>query len=148
MRSAPRTPLCCVWSARRPGRITAVGIALGIALGWLGTQALLSLMGGPAWQIDWLATAGVAGVFAATIALGAFGPAWRAVRLEPSTVLHHRLTTAPEEPRRDAVSNLDGPPADRAVHPAGSLRPRTAPLGMPHFMVLLAGILLVLPSSG
>ncbi len=70
------------------GRITAVGIALGLGLGWLGTHALLSLMGGPAWHIDWVATAGVAGVFAATIALATFGPAWRAVRLEPSTILH------------------------------------------------------------
>jgi putative ABC transport system permease protein len=70
------------------GRITAVGIALGLALGWLGTQALLSLMGGPGWHIDWVAAAGVAAVFAATIALATFGPAWRAVRLEPSSVLH------------------------------------------------------------
>ena len=70
------------------GRITAIGITLGVGLGWLGTHAFLSLVGGPAWRIDWVTTVGVAGVFAATIALASFGPAWRAVRLEPSTVLH------------------------------------------------------------
>jgi hypothetical protein len=82
------TPAVLRLVAAQAGRITAVGIALGIGLGWLGTQALLSLLGGPAWHIDWLATAGVAGVFAATIALATFGPAWRALRLEPSSVLH------------------------------------------------------------
>jgi putative ABC transport system permease protein len=82
------TPAVLRLVGAQAGRITAVGIALGLGLGWLGTQALLSLMGGPAWHIDWLATAGVAGVFAATIALATFGPAWRAVRLEPSSVLH------------------------------------------------------------
>ena len=69
-------------------RITGVGLALGLALGWLGTHALLSLMGGPAWQIDWIATAGVAAVFAVTIGLACFGPTWRAIRLEPSSILH------------------------------------------------------------
>jgi ABC-type lipoprotein release transport system permease subunit len=59
-----------------------------VGLGWLGTHAFLSLVGGPAWHIDWVATAGVAAVFAVTIALASFGPAWRAVRLEPSAVLH------------------------------------------------------------
>jgi ABC-type antimicrobial peptide transport system permease subunit len=70
------------------GRISAIGIGLGVGLGWLGTQVFLSLVGGPAWHIDWIATAGVAGVFALTIVLASCGPAWRAVRLEPSAVLH------------------------------------------------------------
>jgi predicted permease len=69
-------------------RITAIGLALGLGIGWFATHTLLSLMGGPAWHIDWVATAGVAAVFALTIVLAAFGPAWRAVRLEPSRVLH------------------------------------------------------------
>jgi hypothetical protein len=34
------------------------------------------------------APAAVAGVFVATVAVASFGPAWRAVRLEPSTILH------------------------------------------------------------
>ena len=74
--------------AAQAARITGIGLALGLALGWLGTHALLSLMGGPAWQIDWIATAGVAAIFAATIGLASFGPTWRAIRLEPSSVLH------------------------------------------------------------
>ena len=69
-------------------RITGIGLTLGLALGWLGTHALLSLMGAPAWQIDWVATAGVAAIFAVAIGLACFGPTWRAIRLEPSSVLH------------------------------------------------------------
>jgi hypothetical protein len=45
-------------------------------------------MGAPAWQIDWIATAGVAAIFAATIGFASFGPTWRAICLEPSSVLH------------------------------------------------------------
>jgi putative ABC transport system permease protein len=82
------TPAVLRLIGAQAGRITAVGIALGLGLGWVGTQALLSLLGGPAWHIDWIATAGVSAVFAATIAVASFGPAWRAVRLEPSTILH------------------------------------------------------------
>ena len=33
--------------AAQAARITGIGLALGLALGWLGTHALLSLMGGP-----------------------------------------------------------------------------------------------------
>jgi putative ABC transport system permease protein len=82
------TPAVLRLVGAQAGRITVVGIALGIGLGWLGTQALLALLGGPSWHIDWIATAGVSAVFAATIAVASFGPAWRAVRLEPSTILH------------------------------------------------------------
>jgi len=82
------TPAVLRLVGAQAGRITAAGIALGVGLGWLGTQALLSLMGGPAWRIDWIATAGVASVFAATIAVASFGPAWRAARLQPSEILH------------------------------------------------------------
>ncbi|MEO5819242.1 MAG: FtsX-like permease family protein, partial [Vicinamibacteraceae bacterium] len=82
------TPAVLRLVGAQAGRITVAGIALGVGLGWLGTQALLSLMGGPAWHIDWMATAGVATVFAVTIALASFGPAWRAVHLEPSAILH------------------------------------------------------------
>jgi putative ABC transport system permease protein len=74
--------------AVQAARITAVGLALGLALGWVGTQGLLSLMGGAAWQIDWIATAGVAAIFAATIGFASLGPTWRALRLEPSSLLH------------------------------------------------------------
>jgi predicted permease len=74
--------------AAQAARITGIGIAVGLVLGWLGTHALLSLMGGPAWQIDWIATAAVSAIFAATIGLASFGPTWRAIRLEPSSVLH------------------------------------------------------------
>ena len=82
------TPAVLRLIGAQAGRISAVGIALGVGLGWLGTHAFLSLVGGPAWHLDWVATAGVAGVFALMIALASFGPAWRAVRLQPSTVLH------------------------------------------------------------
>jgi hypothetical protein len=82
------TPAVLRLIGAQAGRISAIGIALGVGLGWLGTHAFLSLVGGPAWDIDWVATAGVAAVFAVTIALASFGPAWRAVRLEPSAVLH------------------------------------------------------------
>ena len=58
------------------------------SLNVIGTQALLSLLGGPAWHIDWVATAGAAAVFALTIGAASLGPAWRAIRLQPSTVLH------------------------------------------------------------
>jgi len=74
--------------AAQAARITGIGLALGLALGWVGTHALLSLMGGPAWRIDWVTTAGVSAVFAVTIGLACFGPTWRAIRLEPSSVLH------------------------------------------------------------
>ena len=74
--------------AAQAPRITGIGLALGLALGWLGTHALLSLMGGPAWQIDWVSTAGVSAIFAVAIGLACFGPTWRAIRLEPSSVLH------------------------------------------------------------
>jgi predicted permease len=70
------------------GRITAIGVGLGVLLGWGGTQALFAAIGGPAWTIDWIATAGVAAVFVVAVAVASFGPAWRAVRLQPSSVLH------------------------------------------------------------
>jgi ABC-type antimicrobial peptide transport system permease subunit len=82
------TPAIVRLVAAQAGRITAAGIALGLALGWAGTQALLAAIGGPAWTIDAVATAGVAVVFALAIGLASFGPAWRAVRLQPSSVLH------------------------------------------------------------
>ena len=82
------TPAVLRLIGAQAGRISAIGIALGLGLGWLGTHAFLSLIGGPAWHIDWVATAGVAAVFALTLAVASFGPAWRAVRLEPSAVLH------------------------------------------------------------
>jgi hypothetical protein len=82
------TPAVLRLVGAQAARITAVGIALGIGLGWLGTHAFLSLIGGPAWHIDWIATGGVATLFALTLALASAGPAWRALRQEPSSILH------------------------------------------------------------
>jgi putative ABC transport system permease protein len=82
------TPAVLALVAWQAGRVTVAGIGLGLMLGWLGTQALVALLGGPAWQFDWAATAGASAVFAATVAAASFAPAWRAARIDPAAVLH------------------------------------------------------------